>query len=64
VEEKISKTKFKVVEGKVLEVSDDFKEIRRAYQEYKQQGKDVLFSLPSTPLEFIVENVPIIGIMK
>ncbi len=64
VEEKISDTKFKIVAGSILKVSDNDKEIRKAYKEYKQKGMNVLYSLPSTPLEFIVENVPFKGIIK
>lgn len=63
VEEKISETQSKIVEGKILKVSDDGKEIREAYQQYKQKGIEVLYSLPTTSEEFIVENVPFKGIL-
>jgi hypothetical protein len=63
VEEQISSHRYKILEGKVLKVSDNPKEIRKAYQEYNSQGKDVLYSLPSTTEEFIVENVPLKGIL-
>jgi hypothetical protein len=52
------------VEGRILRVSDNGKEIREAYQQYKDKGKEVLFSLPTTPEEFIVENAPFIGIIQ
>jgi hypothetical protein len=45
VEEKISERKFKVVKGKVLKVSDDPNEIRKAYQEYKRKGMDDVVDL-------------------
>lgn len=64
VEEKLSKTKSRIIEGTILEVSENSKEIRKAYRRYQQQGRDVLYSLPSTPDEFIVENVPFKGILK
>lgn len=64
VEEKISDTKSRIIAGSILKVSDNDKEIRKAYKEYKQKGMNVLYSLPSTPLEFIVENVPFKGIIK
>ncbi len=64
VEESISHTKSKILEGEVLEVSDDGKEIRKKYREYKQRGLNVLYALPSTSQEFIVENVPFKGILK
>ena len=64
VEEKITDTKSKIIEGTVLETSDDGKEIRRFYQEYKQKGLDVLYSLPSTSEEFIVEDIPYKGIIR
>lgn len=64
VEEKISETQSKIVEGRILSVSDNGKEIREAYQQFKKKGKEVLFSLPTTPEEFIVENVPIKRIIQ
>ncbi len=63
VEEKISETQSKIIEGNILKISDDGKEIRQAYQQYKQKGMNVLYSLPTTPEEFIVENVPFKGIL-
>jgi hypothetical protein len=62
IEEPISANKFKILGGDILMISSDAKEIRKAYQAYNRQGKDVLYSIPSTPEEFIVENVPIKGI--
>jgi len=56
-EKPLYSNKFKILEGDILMVSEDAKEIRKAYQEYNRQGKEVLYSLPSTPEEFIVENV-------
>ncbi|HEW98483.1 MAG: hypothetical protein DRR16_03280 [Candidatus Parabeggiatoa sp. nov. 3] len=64
VEEPISSNQFKILEGEILMVSEDAKEIRQAYQAYNRQGKEVLYSLPSTPKEFIVENVPLKGILQ
>ena len=64
VEESLSNTKSKILEGEVLEVSDDGKGIRKKYREYKQRGLNVLYALPSTSQEFIVENVPFKGILK
>lgn len=63
VEEKISETQSKIIEGEILKVSDDGKEIREAYQQYKQKGIEVLYSLPTTSEKFIVENVPFKGIL-
>ncbi|MDI6794045.1 MAG: hypothetical protein QME81_14485 [bacterium] len=63
VEEEISETQSKILEGTVLKISDDGKEIRRAYQQYKHKNREVLYSLPSTPEEFIVENIPYKGII-
>ncbi|HAI69490.1 MAG TPA: hypothetical protein DCM38_08650 [Gammaproteobacteria bacterium] len=64
VEESISSNQFKILEGDILMVSEDAKEIQKAYQTYNRQGKEVLYSLPSTPEEFIVENVPLKGILQ
>lgn len=64
IEEKISENKSKVLEGEVLEVSDNGKDIMNAYQHYKKKGFEVLFSLPSTPEVFIIRNVPFKGMLK
>lgn len=64
VEEKISENKFRVLEGTIIEVSDDGKKIIKLYREHKRSGKNVLFSLPTTPLDFIVEDVPVKGILS
>ena len=63
VEERISETQSKIMEGKILKVSHDGKEIREAYQQFKQKGIEVLYSLPTTSEEFIVENAPFKGIL-
>ncbi len=57
-EERISESQSKIVEGKILEISDSGKEIMQAYRNYKKKGLNVLYSLPATPEEFIVKNVP------
>ncbi len=64
VEEKISETKYRIMEGNILKVSDDAKEIRGFYQDYKNKGINVIYSLPSTPQDFIVENVLFMGILR
>ena len=64
VEEKIEENKSRILEGKILKVSDDGKEIRQAYQYYKKKGMSVLYSLPTTPQEFIIEDVPLKGILR
>lgn len=63
VEERISETKSRILEGRILKVSENGKEIREAYQQYKKRGMNVLYSLPITAEEFIVENVPFKGIL-
>ena len=64
LEEKISDTRFKIISGELIEVSKDPQKILRMYQEYKRKGKNVLYALPSTPNEFIIENVPINGVIR
>ncbi len=64
VEEKISETKYRILEGNILRVSEDGKVIRKAYQQHKKKGMNVLFSLPTTPMEFIIEDVPVKGILR
>ena len=43
VEEKMSETQSKILEGTVLKISDNGKEIREVYQEYKHKGREVLY---------------------
>jgi len=64
VEERISGSKSKILEGNILEVTDDGKAIRKAYRTFRDKGCNVIYSLPTTPSEFIVEDVPIKGILK
>ncbi|HHC24120.1 MAG TPA: hypothetical protein ENK58_01710 [Desulfobacterales bacterium] len=64
VEKRISESQSEIIEAKVLEISDNGKEIMRAYRQYKQKGLDVLYSLPATSEEFIVRNVPFKGILQ
>ena len=61
VEEKISNNQSKIIDAKVLETRDTGKEIIQVYRQYKQKGMEVLYSLPTTPEEFIVRNVPFKG---
>ncbi len=62
-EEKISETAYRVLEGRILKVSDNAKEIRNAYQNYRKKGMNVIYSLPGTSEDFIIENVPCMGIL-
>lgn len=64
VEEPISGTKVRVLEAKMLEASNSPQEIRKAYQDYKKKGMEVLYCLPNTPNEFIIEDVPFMGCLK
>ena len=64
VEEKISDTKYRIIAGNILKVSDDAKEIRQLYQDYKKKGGKVIYSLPTTPPDFIVENVLFMGLLR
>ena len=64
IEEKISENKSRLLEGTIVEISQDPKTIRSLYQEYKLKGIDVLYTLPSTPENFIIEDVPFMGITR
>ena len=64
IEEKISERKYRILEGKVLKVSDNPKEIMEDYEYFNRKGMNVLYALPNTPQEFIVENVLFLGILK
>lgn len=61
VEEHISEDQSKITARNVIQVSNDGKEIMQAYRHYEQKGLNVLYSLPTTPKEFIVKNVPFRG---
>jgi len=63
-EEKISETKYRILEGRILKVSENPKEIRKAYQNCKKKGMNVIYSLSGTSENFVVENVPFMGILK
>lgn len=64
IEKKISESHSMILEGEILKVSDSGKEIRDAYMQFKKKGVEVLYSLPTTPDEFIIENVPYKGILR
>ena len=64
IEEQVSETTFKIIGGELIEVSKDPKKILGMYQEYKRKGKNVLYALPTTPNEFLIENVPINGVIR
>jgi hypothetical protein len=63
IEEKIQENKYRILEGRILKVSDDGKEIIKLYRKYKKQDSNVLFSLPSTPIDFIIEDISVKGIL-
>ncbi len=63
-EEEIATNKFRIRGGAVLKVSDDPIEIRKAYREFRLKGKNVLYSVPGTPDEFIVEDIPSKGVLQ
>jgi len=62
-EEKISETAYRVLGGKILKISDNAKEIRDVYQDCRKKGMNVIYSLPGTSEDFIIENVPFMGIL-
>lgn len=63
-EVKISETESRILGGNVVEASDDLKSIMVKYQQYKELGKNVIYSLPTTPEDFVIENVPFMGILR
>ncbi len=62
-EERLTQHSFRVAGGSVLLVSDDPKEIFRAYRQHKERGENVLYSLPLTPEDFVVEEEAVLGVM-
>ncbi len=63
-EQQISETETKILGGTVVKISNDIKEVMKEYHKLKQLGNKVTYSLPSTPKDFIIENVPFIGLLK
>ena len=61
-EERISEKIYRIKEGTVLKVSDDYREIMDAYSECKKKGIEVFYTL-GTPDDLIVEEVPVVGIL-
>jgi hypothetical protein len=61
VEEKLSGLKSRIIEGSVFEVFDNGHDVRKAYREYKKKGERVVYSLPTTSGDFIIEYVPFKG---
>ena len=64
VEKRITGNQSKILEASILEIRDTGNDIMQAYRRYKEQGKDVLYSLPTTPKEFIVRNVAFKGVFR
>lgn len=64
IEERVSDNKSRLIEGAIIKTSDDPKVIRLLYQKYKSRGMDVLYTLPSTPEDLIIEDVPFMGISR
>ena len=63
-EERISQNSFRVLGGKVLMTTDDPKKVLKAYKVHQEKGENVLYSLPSTTEDFIVEEAPFLGILQ
>ncbi len=63
VEKDINGSTSRVISGIVIAVTDNLKEIMKLYDHSKKLGKNVLYALPSTPDEFLIENVPFMGIL-
>ena len=55
-EERISDTKCRIFGGKIIQTSEEASVILKAYQDYKEKGSEVLYALPNTPEDFIIEN--------
>ena len=63
-EESISEHRSRILGGTVVCTSKDIKDIMKSYQDYKLMGKNVIYSLPGTPDDFIIENVSFMGILR
>jgi aryl carrier-like protein len=62
-EEHISEGHYRILGGNIVKTGDDLMEIMKLYQEFKKSGKNVIYALPSTPEDFLIEDVPMMGIM-
>lgn len=63
-EERGTEGSFRVLGGTVLVVTNSPKELFSAYREHKKRGENVLYCLPTTPEDFIVEEKAMLGILR
>lgn len=63
-EERIADDCFRVIGGNVLMTTDEPRQVFSAYKEHKKRGENVLYCLPTTPDEFIVEEKPFLGVLQ
>jgi hypothetical protein len=63
-EKRIREDCFQVMGGDILLVTDDPQMVLKAYKKHKTKGEDVLYSLPSTPDEFMVEEKAFLGMLS
>ncbi len=63
-EERVNERSFRVLGGTVLMVTNSPKELFSAYREHKKRGENVLYCLPTTPEDFIVEEKAMLGILR
>ena len=63
-EERITDDSFRVIGGNVLMATDEPRQLFNAYKEHKKRGENVIYCLPVTPDEFIVEEMPFLGILQ
>lgn len=59
VEQQLNDNKCRIIAGDLIDVSDDAKTIQNLYQQHKRQGDNVLYALPTTTDEFIVEDIAV-----
>jgi hypothetical protein len=62
-EEHVSEGHYRILGGTIVKTGNDLIEIMKLYQELKKSGKNVIYALPSTPEDFLIEDVPMMGIM-
>lgn len=62
-EQRMDAERFRVRGGTVLLATDDPQMLFKAYRERKGRGENVIYALPATPEEFIVEEKAILGVL-
>jgi hypothetical protein len=63
-EEFVSENHSRILGGKIVIADNNLIVIMKLYHEFKKSGKNVVYALPTTPEDFLIEDVPMMGILR